>query len=303
MTGTHNYPQLNKTRLAPTPSGYLHLGNVLSFIITATLAQKCGASILLRIDDMDRDRVRDEYLQDIFDTLNFLEIPYNEGPANVQDFKDNWSQLHRMHIYNVALEQLRQQADVFACRCSRAQLQQYADAGYPGTCLPLSISLDEKDVSWRLNTAHSQHIPVNSFPGKKQPVVLPPDMQNFVVRKKDGYPAYQLSCLCDDMHYGVDLIVRGQDLWASTIAQQYLAGRLGADAFNQAVFYHHPLIMSADGGKLSKSMGATSVKFMREQGYKPIVVFNQIAAHIGLKGNFNSWQQLGEAYFEAFSIA
>ncbi|MDT3405526.1 glutamate--tRNA ligase family protein [Mucilaginibacter terrae] len=301
MISSNIYPQLNKTRLAPTPSGYLHLGNVLSFIITATLAQKCGAGILLRIDDMDRERVRDEYLQDIFDTLNFLEIPYTEGPKDVQDFKDSWSQLHRMDAYNAALEQLKEQGDVFACRCSRAQLQQYADAGYPGTCLPLHISLNNKNISWRLNTAKDQLTSINIFPGYIQQEVLPPDMQNFVIRKKDGYPAYQLSSLCDDIHYGVDLIVRGQDLWASTIAQQYLAGRLGAEGFNKAVFYHHPLIKDSSGGKLSKSMGSTSIKFMREQGYKPSAVFSQIAAHIGLKGNFNNWQQLGDACFEIYS--
>jgi len=127
-------------------------------------------------------------------------------------------------------------------------------------------------------------------------------MQNFIIRKKDGFPAYQLSSLCDDVRFSIDLVVRGQDLWPSTIAQHYLANRLGADPFKQAVFYHHPLIAGADGSKLSKSMGATSVKYLREQGYKPLVVFNQIAEHIGLDGEFNTWQQLGEMYLDAVLI-
>lgn len=299
MFGTVIYPQLHKTRLAPTPSGYLHLGNVLSFIITATLAQKCGAGILLRIDDMDRDRVRNEYLQDIFDTLDFLEIPYHEGPQNVSDFKNNWSQLRRMDIYHAALQQLKQQNDVFACRCSRTQLQQYADAGYPGTCFPLNLSPDEKQVSWRIKTNNEQDIHVNNWPQGITPTKLPASIHNFVVRKKDGFPAYQLSSLCDDVHFGVDMIVRGQDLWHSTIAQHYLAGSLGAGSFTKAVFCHHPLITGANGVKLSKSMGATSVKHLRGQGYKPGVVFDQIAAHIGITGEFGTWQQLGEMYLDA----
>ena len=98
--------QYNKTRIAPTPSGFLHLGNVLSFGITAALARKHGAKILLRIDDLDRTRINKQYVQDIFDTLNFLEIPWDEGPRNIKEYEDSYSQLHRMGVYQEALEQL-----------------------------------------------------------------------------------------------------------------------------------------------------------------------------------------------------
>ena len=85
-----------KMRIAPTPSGFLHLGNVLSFAITAELARRNNARILLRIDDLDRDRVNREYLQDIFDTLNFLGFEWDEGPRDVDDFDQNYSQLKRL---------------------------------------------------------------------------------------------------------------------------------------------------------------------------------------------------------------
>src|ERR1700755_812419 len=108
-----------KTRIAPTPSGFLHLGNAYSFALTAALAEKYGAKILLRIDDLDRERVQKEYVQDIFDTLNFLELPWDEGPRNVMELERDWSQIHRMGLYKEALDLLREEGDLFACNCSR----------------------------------------------------------------------------------------------------------------------------------------------------------------------------------------
>src|SRR4051812_36682128 len=96
-----------KTRIAPTPSGFLHLGNIFSFAITAALAQKTQAKIFLRIDDFDRERTNKLYIQDIFDTLNFLEIPWHEGPRNMQAYETEYSQAHRAEIYTKALQQLR----------------------------------------------------------------------------------------------------------------------------------------------------------------------------------------------------
>src|ERR1700761_4059345 len=100
-----------KTRIAPTPSGFLHLGNILSFAITAALAAQSNAKILLRIDDFDRERTNKLYIQDIFDTLNFLEIPYHEGPRNMHEYETEYSQIHRMPLYTAALQQLRNNGD------------------------------------------------------------------------------------------------------------------------------------------------------------------------------------------------
>jgi glutamyl-tRNA synthetase len=84
-----------QTRIAPTPSGYLHLGNAYSFLLTKALAKKHGAKILLRIDDLDRDRYRPEYVEDIFATLDFLEIKIDQGPKNSKEMESTWSQVHR----------------------------------------------------------------------------------------------------------------------------------------------------------------------------------------------------------------
>ncbi len=291
---------MNKVRIAPTPSGYLHIGNVLSFALTAALAEREQARILLRIDDMDQQRANTAYVQDIFDTLNFLEIPWHEGPRNVLEFTTEWSQMHRMPLYHEALIRLQQSGQLFACNCSRSQIKALsADESYPGTCCHEVLNFDEEQVNWRIQTPPNTQLSINVWQQKVQTATLPASMQFFVVRKKDGNPAYQLSSVVDDVHFGITHIVRGVDLWPSTLAQLYLARALGADDFGQVQFYHHRLIAGVDGQKLSKSAGATSVKYLREQGYKPRQVYQHIADTMQLKLPVSNWQQLAEAFWVA----
>jgi glutamyl/glutaminyl-tRNA synthetase len=123
-------------------------------------------------------------------------------------------------------------------------------------------------------------------------------MRDFVVRKKDGFPAYQLSSVVDDLHYGVDLIVRGQDLWASTLAQLYLSSALDAAAFREIRFYHHPLLATGAGEKLSKSAGATSIRYLRQQGLQAADIYALIAREVvaaGLAGDAAALGRAGDA--------
>ena len=281
----HRY---HKTRIAPTPSGFLHLGNVLSFAITAALAQNHGAKILLRIDDLDRARVTKPYVQDIFDTLDFLEIPWHEGPRNIKEFEESYSQLHRMGSYNVALRQLADSGLVYACTCSRSRLLNVNHCD----CFEQRIPLYTPDVSWRLLTGGNTNCTLKGYNAAITKTVLPVEMVNFIVKKKDGFPAYQLTSVVDDVFYGVDLIVRGEDLWGSTLAQHVLASALGEDGFNRITFYHHPLLMEANGSKLSKSAGATSVKYLRENGKSAKAVYSIIAAMMGFDEMVDDWEQL-----------
>lgn len=275
-----------QTRIAPTPSGYLHLGNVLSFAITATLAQRHGAKILLRIDDLDQARANKLYIQDIFDTLAFLQLPYDEGPVGVDNFEANYSQLRRMDQYRVALNKLRDDGLVYACTCSRRQINSCE-------CFDKHISLDAAGASWRLIT-NNDVVSVKDYSGRSIQTTLPDEMQNFIVRKKDGFPSYQLTSVIDDLFYGVDLVVRGQDLWPSTLAQHVLATALGRGGeFGAVTFYHHPLIKDSSGEKLSKSAGATSVKYLRESGKIPAEIFGVIGVMLG-GATIATWQQLGD---------
>ena len=253
----------NKTRIAPTPSGYLHMGNAASFLMTSALARETNAKLLLRIDDMDKERVRKEYVEDIFTTLRFLGINWQEGPGNYNEFAERYSQAHRMKLYEESLQQLREEKNVFACRCSRMQLQNGNECG----CREKDLSLDFPNTSWRLVTDEALPLTVLSMNGICITASLPFSMKSFVVRKKDGLPSYQLSSLVDDDYFGVDAIVRGQDLWESTLAQQYLALKLDKKFFREVVFHHHPLLMDAQSGnKLSKSAGASSVRHLEGEG-------------------------------------
>ncbi|MFT3933593.1 MAG: glutamate--tRNA ligase family protein [Chitinophagaceae bacterium] len=285
-----------KTRIAPTPSGFLHLGNILSFALTATLAHKANASILLRIDDLDRERVRTDFVQDIFDTLHFLQIPWHEGPRNVDEFEKQYSQLHRMHIYREAFMQLKEKKLVFACDCSRAQLASSSPEGiYTGTCVNKQLSLTDNSCNWRLLTDTSSIVNVKNLDGTITQNTFPASMQYFVVKKKDGFPAYQLSSLLDDVYYGVDCIVRGRDLWSSTLAQLFLSEQLGKRGFQDSLFLHHPLLTEPDGGKLSKSAGATSIQYLRKHGETAASIFSMIGKMASIKTPVHDWLSLGEA--------
>lgn len=282
-----------RTRIAPTPSGYLHLGNIYSFVLTATLAQRHGARILLRIDDLDRQRAQPAYIQDIFDTLNFLEIPWHEGPRNAQEFEWEYSQVHRMELYRAALAELREKQALFACDCSRSKIQQAdASGAYTGYCRGRGVPFDGAEVSWRLRTDNEAPLTVRTL---GEPIVaeLPREQYDFVVRKKDGDPAYQLASVLDDEHLGVDLIVRGMDLWPSTLAQLYLARVLGREKFMGTTFYHHPLITGPRGDKLSKSAGATSIQFLRREGKSAKDVFGILALWAGVDTDVRNYLELG----------
>lgn len=289
-----------RTRIAPTPSGFLHLGNVFSFILTADLARKKGASILLRIDDMDQARAQEQYLQDIFDTLHFLDIEWHEGPRSVQEFKDSFSQVHRLPIYNELLTQLKNRNKVFACNCSRSLLQQTTPNGiYPGTCLHKGIPLDTPDVNWRLITNTKETFQITSLETNIFTYSLDEQMTNFVVRKKDGMPSYQLASLADDIHFKIDLIVRGADLRPSTIAQRYLANQLNPNSFQQAIFMHHNLLTDEHGNKLSKTAGSISIQYLRKEGKKKEDIFKLLArmTNTNEKGIHN-WQSFADAYYK-----
>jgi len=140
----------HKTRIAPTPSGYLHLGNAFSFLTTAGLAKKAGAKLLLRIDDLDRDRAQKQYVENIFDTLRFLQIEWEEGPQNYAAYESSYSQVHRVHLYKAALQQLKTQQLVYACACSRIQFQQ--STIHTCTCREKHLPLATPGTCWRLVT-------------------------------------------------------------------------------------------------------------------------------------------------------
>lgn len=263
-----------RTRLAPTPSGLLHPGNALSFIITWCLCRAAGGRLLLRIDDLDAARRRPEYLEDIFRTLDWLGLDYDEGPAGVEDFLQRHSQHTRLDLYHAALDRLRAAGHLYACPCSRRQIgERSPDGRYPNTCRERGLPFDAPRTAWRVRVPEGTQVSFREWRSGTRSYPLAGEMGDFVVRRKNGLPAYQLASLVDDLHYEINFIVRGADLLASTAAQQFLAAGLDARPFREALFWHHPLLTGPDGEKLSKSKGAGSLQEWREAGRSPLPLF------------------------------
>jgi glutamyl-tRNA synthetase len=280
-----------QTRIAPTPSGYLHLGNAYSFLLTKALAKKHGAKILLRIDDLDRDRYRPEYVEDIFATLDFLEIKIDQGPKNSKELESTWSQVHRLPIYTESLAQLEQSKLTFSCTCTRSQILQIDPRGiYLGQCLDRRMPLNKHESSWRINTLDADFLDYIAYPATPKSALIPEEASCYVVRKKDLFPAYQLSSLLDDLHFGVDLIVRGQDLFPSSLAQLDLARILGKEEFAKTTFYHHPLLKGPDQSKLSKSAGAYSIRQLRQDGKTLADLFLLLGQSLGMNQELRSFE-------------
>ncbi|SEQ00029.1 glutamate--tRNA ligase family protein [Neolewinella agarilytica] len=245
------------SRLAPTPSGFLHQGNAANFALNARLAGSAGR-LYLRIDDLDRGRFREEYLVDIFRVIDWLGITVTDGPGSPEDFHARWSQQFRLKDYEEALLSLRGHPLLFACPCSRKELAQ-GDHAYG--CLSGKISLDAEGVAWRINTRELASVFVPDLVQPKSFTVdLHQEMPDFAVRKKDGKPSYQTACVADDVLFNVNRVGRGEDLLASTAAQAVLSDLLGyGSLFDRIAFLHHPLVSKPGGEKLSKSAGARGV--------------------------------------------
>lgn len=261
------------TRFAPTPSGFLHLGNIYSFLVTKVLAEKYGAKILLRIDDLDQERVKKKYIKDIFDSLDFMGLSYDLGPKNLKDFEQNYSCLKRVALYQKHIEKLTKEKAIFACDCSRNKIEKMHPKGfYTGFCKKRNLPLNTPESTLRINTPVNQKIKIQTLEGIQESEI-PGILRDFVIKKKDGLPAYQLQSLADDTHYGVDLIVRGNDLFGSSLAQIFLASQLDKNGLNQITFHHHDLIFGKKKQKLSKTTGDTSIQFLRKSGMKKEDVF------------------------------
>ena len=244
-----------KTRIAPTPSGFLHQGNLLNFLLIQSLKEKTGASIHLRIDDGDQARVRDEYIEDIFQSLKWLKMNPDSGPSSLEDFKRNHSQRTRDELYKNALGELRNQPGlIYSCECSRKKIQ---DEGvnlngiilYNGTCRELHHHYSLGTHNLKINTCRAEQRLQN-------------ELGDFVIWKKEGEAAYQLSSLVDDLYYDINFVIRGEDLSPSTLAQRFLKNFLAPE--KTIHFYHHPLL-KVNGEKISKSQGNSGWSKIYEQ--------------------------------------
>lgn len=245
---------IERTRFAPTPSGYLHLGNAFNFLLIDKFAREKDAEISLRIDDLDATRSRDEYLVDIFETLEWLGLSYEHGPLGVDDFKQNYSQSLKKEYYR---EQLKKLDGLFTCSCSRSEIKKISQDGvYPGTCRNQNLTFESEKNCLRY-TFEAEH-----------------SLKDFVIWRKDDLPSYQLVSSIEDIDQHMTFVVRGMDLKKSTEVQKKLIECL-SDGETHIHFLHHPLLKDKDGGKLSKSKGSMSLKELRSNNSSSAVVKDQ----------------------------
>lgn len=232
------------TRLAPTPSGYIHSGNIYNFLINWLWAKKYNGKVMLRIDDADGERKRKEYVEDIFRVLGWLGLDWDIGPTGPDDFEKNWSQQNRKGLYEKILNELAGKDLLFACNCNRKQVC---------NCQQKNLPLDTTGTAWKIKISDETNVIV---PGKGQGTASVNIETPFVVKKKDGFASYQICSLADDRQYGITHIARGEDLLASTAMQLYIDKQLGKQYLKDCVFWHHALILNNEGSKLSKSTEA-----------------------------------------------
>lgn len=283
-----------RSRLAPTPSGFLHLGNAVNFILTWLLVRRAGGVLRLRIDDADCLRSRHEYLEDIFCQLDWLGITWDEGPTGPDDFLARFSQQLRIERYREFLASLAERGHIYPCGCSRSRIRELAmDGIYPGFCRARTEGRGPGE-------ALRVRVPLGSiFAVEGEDVELGKAMGDFVLWRKEDLPAYQLVSLVDDLDDRINLIVRGRDLLASSAAQLFLAGLHGDNLFARTRFHHHPLITGEDGRKLSKSDSALSLAALREGGASPALVYRVVAGQLGIDpAGINTLEELLARFHE-----
>ena len=295
-------------RFAPSPTGRMHLGNVFSALLSWLSAKSKGGQWLLRIEDIDRGRSRQEYAQMLMDDLQWLGLPWDGEPVY---------QSERSDIYEHYFQELQQRGLTYPCYCTRADLlatqaphESDGRVVYPGTCRPKEKALPQplpigrgEDTS---PTENNDCMQGNSSPPYREgqgeglaatrlmvpnetvtfvdghygehSVNLASQVGDFVIRRKDRAWAYQLVVVVDDALMGVTEVVRGQDLLLSSPQQLWLARLLG---FEPPQFIHLPLLCNEQGQRLSKRDQSLDMASLRQR-YTAQEIIGQLAFHAGL---------------------
>ena len=257
------------TRLAPSPTGALHVGNARTFLVNWLLARQDNWRIVLRIEDLDGPRIKRGADQLAIDDLRWLGIDWDEGPVY---------QSRRMGTYDEAIRRLIERGDAYPCTCTRREAQLAASAphaedgsaAYPGTCRGRFGSVDEarrandgREPAIRFRVPDDTIEFDDAFVGRVRCDVAR-QLGDFVIRKADGTPAYQLAVVADDAAQGVTDVVRGDDLLDSTPRQILLYRAM--DLVDRMPRYAHlPLVVGPDGKRLAKRHGDTRLSTYRDR--------------------------------------
>ncbi len=256
-------------RLAPSPTGYLHAGHAITFWRAQERCRAHGGTLVLRIEDLDRERCQPEFDQAIEEDLSWFGLAWEEGPVR---------QSERRPHYLAAWRRLAEAGLVYPCSCSRRDVLSAAVAPhaedeepiYPGTCRPLCLTKVKEQVpagsTWRFRAPEGETIGFDDRCAGPQIAVAGRDFGDFVVWRKDDIPAYQLAVVVDDAAMRITEVVRGMDLLRSTFRQVLLYRALDRKAPD---FCHLPLVTDSLGKRLAKRDAALSLRALRAAGVKP----------------------------------
>jgi glutamyl-Q tRNA(Asp) synthetase len=246
-----------RTRFAPAPTGFLHIGHVVNALHVWGFTQRHGGRVLLRIEDHDGQRARREYEEAILEDLEWLGFRWDGALVR---------QSSRTEIYQSALQRLRDRGLVYACECSRKDIAADSNLGlelrYPGRCAEKNLP-DAPGRALRVRLERSEERFDDLLQG---PQIQVPSEQcgDLLVRDRHGYWTYQFAVTADDLVQGITHVIRGIDLLPSTGRQIQLARMLGR--VEPPVFMHHALVMKSADQKVSKSDGDTGIREMRARG-------------------------------------
>lgn len=282
-TGARTPPPTRElTRLAPSPTGALHLGNARTFLVNWALARQRGWTILLRIEDLDTPRVKPGAIEDTIDTLRWLGLDWDEGPL---------TQLDDLSPYRDAMRALAARSLVYPCELTRSEIDAAASAPHAGEheqrfapeLRPPTrpTSFDDEATNWRLAVEPGAVRFDDAFAGP-QSIDPAATVGDFVVWTRRSQPAYQLAVVVDDARQGVTQVVRGDDLLDSAARQTLLYDALALTP--RPAYTHLPLVRGADGRRLAKRHGDTRLTTYRSRAVTPERVIALLARWSGVAG-------------------
>lgn len=281
---------MTRTRFAPSPTGDLHLGGAWTALASWTLARRRRGKTVLRMEDLDRPRVRAGAAERIEDDLAALGLDWDEGPREGGSCAP-YTQSERAALYEAALAELARKGLLYPCDCSRKEIAERAaseasaphgaELRYPGTCREKSPARAMKrDPALRLRVPEDAEIAfVDGIQGPVRERVA--DVAgDFVLRRADGMYAYQLAVSIDDWAMGITDVVRGADLLPSTARQLLLVSLVGA-SWSPAT-WHVPLVISTAGDRLAKRAALGTVRDLFAAGVDPRALVGKLAHGLGL---------------------
>jgi glutamyl/glutaminyl-tRNA synthetase len=262
-------------RLAPSPTGLLHLGHARTFWIAQQRALAAQGTLILRDEDLDPDRSQPHFRSAMMEDLRWLGLQWQEGPDVGGPFAP-YTQSQRHGLYRDAWRRLLTGGWLYPCRCSRKDLAQamqapHDDEGiYPGTCRPAIMPSGGFEPSiganWRFRVPDGQAVHFEDGHFGPQQFVAGRDFGDFLVWRRDDLASYHLAVVVDDAAMGITEVVRGADLLKSTARQILLARAL---SISSPAWYHCDLVVDQQGQRLAKRHDALSLRSLREQGKQP----------------------------------